>query len=160
MCHCNHVHNQNERVSLTPSMFCLRFSDSQFISFSISNLTYRTVPLCSLEDLVAHDEIINVLTNLIDSGSCPHLLFYGPPGTGKVITSAYHHIFVVVVSSPCLQVSCLLLCPFLSSIYVSPTNTYISLSFSLSHTRTHIHTCPLCPRTNQCQRYLFKQFLN
>lgn len=33
-----------------------------------------------LEELVAHDEIINILTKLIDSDKLPHLLFYGPPG--------------------------------------------------------------------------------
>ena len=37
----------------------------------------------ALEDLVAHEEIISVLTRLIDNNQLPHLLFYGPPGTGK-----------------------------------------------------------------------------
>lgn len=40
--------------------------------------------LCRLEDLVAHEDIINILTNLIDNDNLPHLLLYGPPGTGKV----------------------------------------------------------------------------
>lgn len=35
-----------------------------------------------LQDLVAHEEIVNVLTRLISSNKLPHLLFYGPPGTG------------------------------------------------------------------------------
>ncbi|CAJ1964080.1 unnamed protein product [Cylindrotheca closterium] len=39
-----------------------------------------------LEDLVAHEEIINIITNLIDSDNLPHLLLYGPPGTGKTST--------------------------------------------------------------------------
>jgi DNA polymerase III delta prime subunit len=39
-----------------------------------------------LEDLVAHEDIINILTNLIDSENLPHLLLYGPPGTGKTST--------------------------------------------------------------------------
>mmetsp|Transcript_16590 Transcript_16590/g.23069 ORF Transcript_16590/g.23069 Transcript_16590/m.23069 type:complete len:350 (-) Transcript_16590:79-1128(-) len=39
-----------------------------------------------LEDLVAHDDIISILTNLIDSDNLPHLLLYGPPGTGKTST--------------------------------------------------------------------------
>jgi replication factor C subunit 3/5 len=38
----------------------------------------------TLDDLIAHDEIISILTRLIGSGKLPHLLFYGPPGTGKV----------------------------------------------------------------------------
>jgi replication-associated recombination protein RarA len=37
-----------------------------------------------LEDLVAHEDIISILTKLIDSENLPHLLLYGPPGTGKV----------------------------------------------------------------------------
>lgn len=41
---------------------------------------------CSLEDLVAQDDIVSVLTNLIDSNNLPHLLLYGPPGTGKTST--------------------------------------------------------------------------
>jgi hypothetical protein len=38
----------------------------------------------TLDDLIAHEEIISILTRLIASGKLPHLLFYGPPGTGKV----------------------------------------------------------------------------
>jgi replication factor C subunit 3/5 len=38
----------------------------------------------SLEDLVAHEDIVAILTRLIDSDNLPHLLLYGPPGTGKV----------------------------------------------------------------------------
>jgi hypothetical protein len=46
-------------------------------------LTYL-LTYCRLEDLVAHEDIINILTNLIDNDNLPHLLLYGPPGTGKV----------------------------------------------------------------------------
>jgi replication factor C subunit 3/5 len=35
---------------------------------------------------VAHEDIINILTNLIDNDNLPHLLLYGPPGTGKTST--------------------------------------------------------------------------
>ncbi|CAH0522606.1 unnamed protein product [Peronospora belbahrii] len=37
----------------------------------------------SLDDLIAHQEIISTLNRLIDAHKLPHLLFYGPPGTGK-----------------------------------------------------------------------------
>ena len=37
-----------------------------------------------LEELVAHEDIISILTRLIDNDNLPHLLLYGPPGTGKV----------------------------------------------------------------------------
>ncbi len=40
----------------------------------------------SLEDLVAHEKIINIITTMIDSDNLPHLLLYGPPGTGKTST--------------------------------------------------------------------------
>mmetsp|Transcript_6433 Transcript_6433/g.9476 ORF Transcript_6433/g.9476 Transcript_6433/m.9476 type:complete len:343 (+) Transcript_6433:133-1161(+) len=39
-----------------------------------------------LDDLVAHEDIISIITNLIESDNLPHLLFYGPPGTGKTST--------------------------------------------------------------------------
>ena len=42
--------------------------------------------MCRLEDLVAQDDIVSILTNLIDSDNLPHLLLYGPPGTGKTST--------------------------------------------------------------------------
>lgn len=38
----------------------------------------------SLEELVAHEDIVSILTRLIDNDNLPHLLLYGPPGTGKV----------------------------------------------------------------------------
>ena len=38
------------------------------------------------EDIVSHENIINTLSNLIESNKMPHLLFYGPPGTGKTTT--------------------------------------------------------------------------
>jgi replication factor C subunit 3/5 len=51
-------------------------------------LAYRSIILlhCRLEDLVAQDDIVSILTNLIDSDNLPHLLLYGPPGTGKTST--------------------------------------------------------------------------
>lgn len=40
----------------------------------------------SLKDLVAHEDIVSILTRLIDNDNLPHLLLYGPPGTGKTST--------------------------------------------------------------------------
>lgn len=40
----------------------------------------------SLEELIAHEEIIQILHRLIESNKLPHLLFHGPPGTGKTST--------------------------------------------------------------------------
>jgi replication factor C subunit 3/5 len=42
-----------------------------------------------LEDLVAHEDIISIISNLIDNDNLPHLLLYGPPGTGKVSELRY-----------------------------------------------------------------------
>ena len=39
-----------------------------------------------LEDLVAHEDIVSILTRLIDNDNLPHLLLYGPTGTGKTST--------------------------------------------------------------------------
>jgi replication factor C subunit 3/5 len=41
-----------------------------------------------LEDLVAQDDIVSILSNLIDSENLPHLLLYGPPGTGALNINA------------------------------------------------------------------------
>lgn len=46
----------------------------------------------SLDDLIAHEDIIKILNQLIDNNKLPHLLFYGPPGTGNIwngLTSSY-----------------------------------------------------------------------
>lgn len=43
-----------------------------------------------LEDLVAHEDIVSILTKLIDNDNLPHLLLYGPPGTGKVSGCGYY----------------------------------------------------------------------
>ncbi|GMH74851.1 hypothetical protein TrST_g651 [Triparma strigata] len=40
----------------------------------------------TLSDLVAHTDIISILTRLTDANKLPHLLLYGPPGTGKTST--------------------------------------------------------------------------
>ena len=40
----------------------------------------------ALEDLVAHTDIVSILTRLVDSDNLPHLLLYGPPGSGKTST--------------------------------------------------------------------------
>jgi replication factor C subunit 3/5 len=41
----------------------------------------------SLEELIAHEEIIQILNKLIESNKLPHLLFHGPPGTGMSYSS-------------------------------------------------------------------------
>lgn len=40
----------------------------------------------TLDDVVAHEEILSTLRKLMDTNNMPHLLFYGPPGTGKTTT--------------------------------------------------------------------------
>ncbi len=38
------------------------------------------------DEIIAHEEIIQVLNRLIEGDKLPHLLFHGPPGTGKTTT--------------------------------------------------------------------------
>ncbi|KAI8908981.1 P-loop containing nucleoside triphosphate hydrolase protein [Gorgonomyces haynaldii] len=40
----------------------------------------------SLNDLIAHQEIISTIDRFIEENRLPHLLLYGPPGTGKTST--------------------------------------------------------------------------
>ena len=42
----------------------------------------------SLSELIAHEEIIQILNKLIESNKLPHLLFHGPPGN-SLITPIY-----------------------------------------------------------------------
>ncbi|TNY24028.1 P-loop containing nucleoside triphosphate hydrolase protein [Rhodotorula diobovata] len=44
---------------------------------------YRPV---TLDDVVAHTDIISTIDQFISKNRVPHLLFYGPPGTGKTST--------------------------------------------------------------------------
>ena len=44
----------------------------------------------NLDELIAHEDIRNILKQLITSKKLPHLLFYGPPGTGKSVCSLKH----------------------------------------------------------------------
>ena len=39
-----------------------------------------------IEDILAHENIINTIHKFIDLDMLPHLLLYGPPGTGKTST--------------------------------------------------------------------------
>lgn len=43
----------------------------------------------SLDELIAHEDIIKILNQLIESNRLPHLLFYGPPGTGTWLFWCY-----------------------------------------------------------------------
>jgi len=40
----------------------------------------------SLDELIAHEEIIQILNRLIESNKLPHLLFHGPPGIDFILT--------------------------------------------------------------------------
>ncbi|KRX11179.1 Protein kinase-like domain [Pseudocohnilembus persalinus] len=39
-----------------------------------------------LEDLIAHESIVQTIEKFVDENRLPNLLFYGPPGTGKTST--------------------------------------------------------------------------
>ncbi|KAI9914510.1 hypothetical protein PsorP6_007624 [Peronosclerospora sorghi] len=61
----------------------------------------------SLNDLIAHQEIISTLNRLIDAQKLPHLLFYGPPGTGKtsMIIAAARRLYGKNYSSMVLELN-------------------------------------------------------
>eukprot|EP00252_Welwitschia_mirabilis_P010890 TRINITY_DN24520_c0_g1_i1.p1 TRINITY_DN24520_c0_g1~~TRINITY_DN24520_c0_g1_i1.p1 ORF type:complete len:341 (+),score=69.16 TRINITY_DN24520_c0_g1_i1:219-1241(+) len=46
-------------------------------------------------DVAHQDEVVKALTNSINTGNLPHLLFYGPPGTGKTTAAlaVAHELF-------------------------------------------------------------------
>jgi replication factor C subunit 3/5 len=37
----------------------------------------------NLDELIAHEQIISTIKQLLSANKLPHLLLYGPPGTGK-----------------------------------------------------------------------------
>lgn len=53
----------------------------------------------TLDDVIGHDDIKNVITEASKSGDIPHLLFYGPPGTGK--TSLAHTAVSLFYNGDC-----------------------------------------------------------
>ena len=61
----------------------------------------------SLDEVLAHHDIISTIDRLIDSNSLPHLLFYGPPGTGKTSTilAVAHKLFGKNISSMVLELN-------------------------------------------------------
>lgn len=40
-----------------------------------------------VKDVVHQEEVVLTLSNTLETGNLPHLLFYGPPGTGKTSTA-------------------------------------------------------------------------
>ena len=49
----------------------------------------------TMDEVVAHEQILSTLKRFIANDSIPHLLFYGPPGTGKTTTihALARHLF-------------------------------------------------------------------
>merc|ERR1719454_2705124 len=40
----------------------------------------------SLQELVAHEDIVRMIERMMNKGMLPHMLLHGPPGTGKTST--------------------------------------------------------------------------
>ena len=64
----------------------------------------------SLQDLIAHEEIISILNKLIESNKLPHLLFHGPPG------NLFMDTFIHLV----MEVDRLFIHSFNHSLFLSP----------------------------------------
>ncbi|KAM1037339.1 hypothetical protein ACFX15_031508 [Malus domestica] len=47
--------------------------------------------LRQVKDAAQQDEVVQVLTNTLETSNCPHMPFYGPPGIGK--TTTVHQLF-------------------------------------------------------------------
>ena len=75
-------------IQLTLQLFACRYcrSFALFVLYCNSTCQHRYRP-STMDDLIAHEEIISIINRLIESGKLPHLLLYGPPGTGKVRAS-------------------------------------------------------------------------
>ena len=39
-----------------------------------------------ISNIIAHEQILNTLSTLMEKNNFPHVIFYGPPGTGKTTT--------------------------------------------------------------------------
>ena len=55
----------------------------------------------SMDELIAHEDIINILNKLIENNKLPHLLFHGPPGTGMRFIIHCHFILITTTCSSC-----------------------------------------------------------
>lgn len=80
----SHLFFIDDHSFVSLSVFCYSPSRKILIKIKIKQQQYHLwTNNQSLEELVAHENIIKIITNLIDSDNLPHLLLYGPPGTGK-----------------------------------------------------------------------------
>lgn len=119
--------------SLTLRSFCALHS---FEGISSRNRATESWPWVekyrpsSLNDLIAHQEIISTLNRLIDAQKLPHLLFYGPPGTGKtsMIIAAARRLYGKNYGSMVLEVHLLavLLCQGMGkrAVFLAVANVY------------------------------------
>jgi len=94
-----------------------------------------------LEDLVAHEDIVSILTKLIDSDNLPHLLLYGPPGTGKVSG----RLPAALVCRILVHV----MCTFFKSAH--DTNTKYQFTHSMQQTLTLNHHLTDIDHSSRCQ---------
>ena len=67
-------------------------NESNILSDKLNNKTIIDLPWVEkyrpdkISNIIAHEEILNTLSTLMEKNNFPHVIFYGPPGTGKTTT--------------------------------------------------------------------------
>jgi replication factor C subunit 3/5 len=67
-------------------------NDSNILTDKLNNKIILDLPWVEkyrpdkISNIIAHEEILNTLSTLMEKNNFPHVIFYGPPGTGKTTT--------------------------------------------------------------------------
>ena len=67
-------------------------NESNILSDKLNSKTIIDLPWVEkyrpdkISNIIAHEQILNTLSTLMEKNNFPHVIFYGPPGTGKTTT--------------------------------------------------------------------------